>query len=136
MRHWNVCPAPLRCGWKGGQRSVSYYSKSTSIASSELLFITTRYVTWFHDNDHMSQCTLNHGGDGIKLVKMEANEYKWDHKAGLLRVICKNTGMPKPAGWLRDSRESMVQPELTNSDVGMERTVKKRRKENHNNKDY
>lgn len=34
--------------------------------------------------------------------------YKWDHKKKFLRVICKDTGKPKPIGWLSKTFKGAV----------------------------
>ena len=104
VKHWNICP--LKCGWKG-DNVQAHILKAHPLHPVHYKCTTCDVISRQHS--HAVIHSKSHGGAAaIEVVKMQADEYKWDHKRGFLRVICKDSGKVKPIGWLSNTFKGAV----------------------------
>ena len=50
-----------------------------------------------------------HGGAEVRTKRLDADNYKWDHRKGYLRSIPKGSVKPRPEGWLTKTFKKSIQ---------------------------
>ena len=104
VKYTNVCP--LKCGWKG-DNVQAHILKAHPL--HPVHYKCTECEVTSRQRSHAVIHSKSHGGAAtIEVVKMEAEVYKWDHKKNFLRVMCRDTGKPKPTGWLSKTFKGAV----------------------------
>ena len=105
-RRKHISECPLRCGWRGeGLPAHIHHEHPLHPVCYECVEcdVTTR---------SKAQATVHakmHGGAEVRTKRLDADNYKRDHRKGYLRSIPKGSAKPRPEGWLTKTFKKSIQ---------------------------